>query len=76
MRGLGVHGDPVEGFRGQAELAKQTKADKPFFHAYLRGPAEELKKLPARKSLIVNGCDTALGESDDTAAPHGEPAYR
>jgi hypothetical protein len=64
MRGLGLHGDPVEGFREQAELAKQTKADQPFFHVQMRAAAGELQKLTRAQIMeIVDGCDMALGRA-------------
>ena len=64
MRGLGVHGDAIAGFREQAELAGQTRADKPFFHVQMRGAAGELQKLSRAQILdIVNGCDRVLGRA-------------
>jgi hypothetical protein len=64
MRGLGVHGDAIAGFREQAELAGQTKADKPFFHVQMRGAAGELQKLSRAQILdIVNDCDRVLGRA-------------
>ena len=64
MRGLGVHGDAIAGFREQAELAGQTKADKPFFHVQMRGAAGELQKLSRAQILdIVNGCDRVLSRA-------------